>query len=278
MFDYIKWCFILFLMVSVNAQTDDGGSVEKISYTYEIMSEGKLIGSFDEQRFKSSSEHLQINRNTSIDVSMAFWRLNFISSETLVFYKNTSGEYRLHQVGRNVTEDGKTYRVDGNQREQGFYLNAGFLANMAKANEDLLSEVTLAVATSAIPYLGTVLSIFSEDEKTGKMMLSNHDYDATVADIPFLLNQLSHQPKSFRLLDTQELEVNNYVLILNSAEDCSANGVIVSCQKVQVRLDDHLHCYWIAEDRLGSYLVRAEGVDRDGPYRIEMGTAVVSSS
>lgn len=270
--DYMNVNRILFLLVAAMLSSWSVAEVvsdEVLSYKYEIFSDESPVGYYEEHRKKLTDGHLQVIRDMQVSVSNPFWRVDYLSNDLLLFDGSDSAGYRLKKIDRRVKEDGKIYQIQGARENNVFAINAGVVENLADPEQSFLSDFAFAVATASVPYLGTVLSIFPDEDKGGKMILSDKDYQATVEDIPYLLNQVSEAPKLFRLIDTQRLKVDDYTLSLILDEECPLKN-ISPCYKARVVVANYQHNYWLSADKFGPYLLQADGVDEDGHYRIEI--------
>lgn len=239
-----------------------------VACTYDLILDKKDAGDIFLER--QAGDKGTIGIGTAMEVKVSGWwgSWHLRSSGRAV----ADGE-RLLRFDHRITEDNKAWRITGEYADKAIWCSAREVSSKQAKEEDELTGLALSVAAAAIPYAGLVMGLLREgDGLKGDQRIPGDQFDTTAMELPrYLLNhQTGLGETAVGVLDTGQLEIKSWHFSPAGQEVLALAGREFSCWKFSGKSDGEHSLYWVARDKLGAFVVRETGKDKDGPYEIRL--------
>jgi hypothetical protein len=264
--------FAMFLSVS-SAETLPH---HKIECHYSITMVGDEVGKASISRTSSQqaeSSTLRIEETSQLQFS-GFWGDWKLSMASVTEFSRDG----IRSFDHKTVDSDEKFHIRGELRNGELWCSVYQVLSAQENNnqkqEALLKGAGQRAASEAIPDLDTegpgVGMRGGGEEQDEDLRIPLKDFDATIRGLPFYLQRHNYQLRKneIRLLDTEQLEVERYSIKLLGEERINLGGQIFLCRVVLLISPNSEISYWIAEDKIGPFLVKESNKDDEGTYEI----------
>jgi hypothetical protein len=263
---------VIVLAVPLIAQEKRWVPTGAISTAYDLVSNGDDIGEIVMVRSwqgDTGNRFFLAEETVTAKVSgwWGFWEMTSVG-------KTVIDEKGLLAFDYRIKENDKNWRIFGDRHDLELWCGARKVLTKKEKDEEDIVAISSMVAAETIPYAGealTVLGILNNDgQNEGHIRIPLDTFDTTYSQLPtalFKKSKLFGKEKA-RILDTSELKTEICVFEETDQEQIETAGQTFRCHVFNVEKPKGDSTYWLAEDELGTFVVKESGRDNDGPYKI----------
>nr|WP_319393943.1 hypothetical protein [uncultured Desulfobacter sp.] len=245
------------------------GQLQSITCKYNLKLKDEKIGEVVMTRSpskKSEVDLIQIETVTSVKVK-GFWG-TWALEEKSVVEKNHAG---VVSFDHRIIENKEKWHLFGKQFDQALWCSARKVMTKKELDQKEVVDLAAFVAAQTVPYADKaflVMDLLSgSDDEQGDISVPLDRFDTTATTLPCCLVKLPPQKQTtLRILDTSGLQITTAAVTAGKDQQVTLANTQFYCRSFDVKTKQSRSTYLIAQDCLGTFTVREQGEDENGPF------------
>jgi hypothetical protein len=236
---------------------------QSIKHRYVIEADGEVIGTVDMRRSSRGEgyDELQVETQLSLGIGSAEG-VDEVTGDSIV----RIGPNGIIRFDHRWRQNDLRYRIAGEKVHGGLWVSAQHVKTPKQHEDKNFTDGAIQLMTNAVPHLGLVVSLFSEGDTSEP--IPSGEFDLTEAELPQFI--AAGRTGEFRVLNTEELDIDTIDLRQEGLEILLIGDSRFETQLASVTSKNTSARYWIANDSLGPFVVKVEGLDKEDAYTVRL--------
>lgn len=265
----MKHIFIATGIVATIATAGSAFSASQFHLNYNVLSEGKLVGTVKQSRsFQSQSPKETVSTVSQIDASgwWGKWSLRAQSRSTFDGFRPISFDHK-------ITENDKSVYVRGAQKDAFLWATAAEVKTDDQMDNEMVAGTAMAIVADLVPPVGLAMSIASlvgGEEKQPGWKVALAEFDVAREQLPTYLMRQKTVPKRIKVIDTETLEISTFSAKEKGTERVAIENHSFDCRVIYLKNKEGEMTYWLSEKDGHIHVIQETGKDADGPYQFTL--------